>query len=67
MYVSAKFTLLNATDIHNWPQQPFSQYYGLASYATQVVSINFIHECRRGVVVLLISLSEKSIGLRELL
>ena len=32
--------------IHNWPLQPFSQDYGLASHTTHVVSFHFIHEWR---------------------
>ena len=32
------------TYIHNWPLQPFSQDYGLASYITQVVCVTFICE-----------------------
>ena len=34
------------TYIHNWPLQPFSQDYGLASHATHVVCVNFIRERR---------------------
>ena len=34
------------TYIHNWPLQPFSQDYGLASYTTRVVCANFIREQR---------------------
>ena len=34
------------TYIHNWPLQPFSQDYGLASQSTHVVCVNFIHEWR---------------------
>ena len=30
------------TYIHNWPLQPFSQDYGLASHTTYVVCVNFI-------------------------
>ena len=30
--------------IHNWPLQPFSQDYGLASHTTYVVCVNLIHE-----------------------
>ena len=33
------------TYIHNWPLQPFSQDYGLASHTTHVVCVNFIREC----------------------
>ena len=32
------------TYIHNWPLQPFSQDYGLASHTIHVVSVNFILE-----------------------
>ena len=32
--------------IHNWPLQPFSQDYGLASHTTHVVCVNFIREWR---------------------
>ena len=32
--------------IYNWPSQPFSQDYGLASHDTHVVCVNFIHEQR---------------------
>ena len=32
--------------IHNWPLQPFSQDYGLASHITHVVCVNFIREWR---------------------
>ena len=32
--------------IHNWLLQSFSQYYGLASYNSHVVCLNFIHEWR---------------------
>ena len=32
------------TCIHNWPLQPFSQDYGLASHTTHVVCVNFIHQ-----------------------
>ena len=38
--------LIHITYIHNWPLQPFSQDYGLASHTTHVVCINFIHEWR---------------------
>ena len=31
-------------NIHNWPLQPFSQDYGLASHITHVVCVNFICE-----------------------
>ena len=34
------------TYIHNWPLQPFSQDYGLASHTTHVVCVNFIRERR---------------------
>ena len=34
------------TYIHNWPLQPFSQDYGLASHTTHVVCVNFICEWR---------------------
>ena len=34
------------TYIHNWPLQPFSQDYGLASHTTYVVCVNFIREWR---------------------
>ena len=34
------------TYIHNWPLQPFSQDYGLASHTTHVVCVNFKHEWR---------------------
>ena len=33
-----------STYIHNWPLQPFSQDYGLASHTTHVVCVNFIRE-----------------------
>ena len=39
-------TLCRHTYIHNWPLQSFSQDYGLASYTTQVVCVNFIRERR---------------------
>ena len=29
---------------HNWPLQPFSQDYGIASHTTYVVCVNFIHK-----------------------
>ena len=32
--------------IHNWPLQPSSQDYGLASHTTHVVCVNFIREWR---------------------
>ena len=32
--------------IHNWPLQPFSQDYGLASHTTHVLCVNFICEWR---------------------
>ena len=32
--------------IHNWPLQPFTQDYGLASYTTHVACVNFIREWR---------------------
>ena len=35
----------NRTYLLNWPLQPFSQYYDLASHTTHVVCVNFIHEC----------------------
>ena len=34
------------TYIHNWPLQPFSQDYGLASGITHVVCFNFIYKWR---------------------
>ena len=34
------------TYIHNWPLQPFSQDYGLASHTTHVFCFNFICERR---------------------
>ena len=34
------------TYIHNWPLQPFSQDYGLASQPTHVVFVNFVREWR---------------------
>ena len=34
------------TYIHNWPLQPFSQNYGLASHTTHVVWVNFIRRIR---------------------
>ena len=34
------------TYIHNWPLQPFSQDYGLASHTTHVVCVNYIRERR---------------------
>ena len=34
------------TYIHNWPLQPFSQDYGLASHSTHVVCVNFMREWR---------------------
>ena len=34
------------TYMHNWPLQPFSQDYGLASHTIHIVCINFIHEWR---------------------
>ena len=34
------------TYIHNWPLQPFSQDYSLASNTTHVVWVNFIREWR---------------------
>ena len=34
------------TYIHNWSLQPFSQDYGLASYTTHVVFVNFMCEWR---------------------
>ena len=34
------------TYINNWPLQPFSQDYGLASHTAHVVCVNFIHEWR---------------------
>ena len=34
------------TYIHNWPLQPFSQDYGLASETTHVVCVNFIRVWR---------------------
>ena len=34
------------TYIHNWPLQPFSQGYGLASHTTHVVRVNFIRGWR---------------------
>ena len=33
---------LSHTYTHNWPLQPFSQDYGLASHTTHVVCVNFI-------------------------
>ena len=33
-------------NIHNWPLQPFSQDYSLASHTTHVVCVNFIREWR---------------------
>ena len=32
--------------INNWPLQPFSQYYGLASHITHVVCARFMREWR---------------------
>ena len=32
--------------MHNWPLQPFSQNYGLASHITHVVCVNFMREWR---------------------
>ena len=34
------------THIYNWPLQPFNQDYGLASYTTHIVCINFTCEWR---------------------
>ena len=34
------------TYIHNWPLQPFSQDYDLASHTTHVAWVNFIHKWR---------------------
>ena len=34
------------TYIHNWPLQPFSWDYGIASHTTHVVCINFIRKWR---------------------
>ena len=34
----------NSTYIHNWPLQPFSCDYGLASHSNHVVCVNFIRE-----------------------
>ena len=38
--------ILVYTYIHNWPLQPFSQDYGLASHTTHVVCVNFIRQRR---------------------
>ena len=35
--------------IHNWPIQPFSQYYGLTSHITHVVCFIFIHHLQYNV------------------
>ena len=48
------FSLLSIhthTYIHNWPLQPFSHDYGLASHTTHVVCFNFIREWREEVTV----------------
>ena len=44
--VLLKVQRLFGTYVHNWPLQPFSQNYGLASYTTHVVYVNFIDEWR---------------------
>ena len=44
-YMVRKGTYIH-TNIHNWPLQPFSQDYGLASHTTFVVCVNFIREWR---------------------
>ena len=36
--------ILDHTYIHNWPLQPFSQDYGLASHTSHVVCVSFISE-----------------------
>ena len=38
------FNSMLHTYIHNWPLQPFSQDYGLASYTAHVVCVKFIRE-----------------------
>ena len=47
-YILLQNSLLNNihTYIHNWPLQPFSQDYGLASHTTHVMCVNFIRERR---------------------
>ena len=40
------YCLTLLTYIHNWPLQPFSQYYDLASYASYIVCVNFVPEWR---------------------
>ena len=37
---------IHEISIHNWPLQPLSQDYGLASHTTHVVCVNFIREKR---------------------
>ena len=44
--LSVTAILFHVTYIHNWPLQPFSQDYGLASHTTQVVCVNFRREWR---------------------
>ena len=46
LIVLALFSSLVHTYIYNWPLQPFSQDYGLASHTTHVVCINFIRNWR---------------------
>ena len=39
-------SIVRYTYIHNWPLQPISQNYGLASHTTDVVCVNFTREWR---------------------
>ena len=42
-HVSTAFT---HTYLHNWPLQPFRQYFGLDSHTTHVVCVNFVRDWR---------------------
>ena len=44
--IGVRLIIASVTYIHNWPLQPFSQDYGLASHTTHVVCVNFMREWR---------------------